>query len=192
VNLLGGNPTGSGLYINSLWDSVQITQANLGSGVAVGLPNVRLAGAKNVSIVNSIIAGGGSGGPNDVAIRLDADGSTPVTNFSLRGSQVGWSQAHTTGSNSGVYAVDASAHAHTAILQGNDLYGSTDALGLQNIAAGAAVLLRGNKISNGTKPACSAVYRGSDWETQGGGGVADSLEVCKKAADASYAWTALY
>jgi len=43
----------------------------------------------------------------------------------------------------------------------------------------------------GTKPTCDAARRGSIWYDAGGAGVADTFEVCAKAAADTYAWRAL-
>jgi len=44
----------------------------------------------------------------------------------------------------------------------------------------------------GNKPTCAAGVRGLVWYTAGAADAADTLEACTKAADNSYAWTALY
>lgn len=51
---------------------------------------------------------------------------------------------------------------------------------------------RGNLRINdpGTKPTCSATYRGAIWVDYGGAGVADTFEVCGKSAADSYSWVA--
>lgn len=43
-----------------------------------------------------------------------------------------------------------------------------------------------------SKPACGTSTRGLLWHVQGGAGVADTLEVCRKDNLDAYAWTALY
>jgi len=43
-----------------------------------------------------------------------------------------------------------------------------------------------------SKPACDSTTRGTFWFTQGGTGVADSVQVCAKDAAGSYAWRVLY
>lgn len=47
-------------------------------------------------------------------------------------------------------------------------------------------------VGVGGKPACSVTYRGYVWYTEGGAGVTDALEICRKDAANAYAWTALY
>lgn len=43
-----------------------------------------------------------------------------------------------------------------------------------------------------TPPTCDATTRSRIYVTEGAGGVADVLQICKKAANDTYAWTALY
>ena len=43
-----------------------------------------------------------------------------------------------------------------------------------------------------TKPTCDDTHRGRLWQTYGGAGVKDSLEVCAKDVSDAYAWRALY
>ena len=78
------------------------------------------------------------------------------------------------------------------VIQDCQLYGKTSALGLNNLGAGAWVLLSGNAVTNGTKPPASSVFRQSVWFTEGGPGVPDAYEVCRKGAAGNYAWTPLY
>ena len=42
------------------------------------------------------------------------------------------------------------------------------------------------------EPTCDASVRGTQWFTQGGAGVKDTLEVCAKDATDTYAWRTLY
>lgn len=53
----------------------------------------------------------------------------------------------------------------------------------------------GGPIDNGdggAKPACSVSTRGYTWFEEGGAGVADTFEVCRKDAADAYAWVALF
>jgi hypothetical protein len=43
-----------------------------------------------------------------------------------------------------------------------------------------------------SKPTCSASVRGTQWLTQGGAGVKDTLELCAKDASNAYAWRTIY
>lgn len=45
--------------------------------------------------------------------------------------------------------------------------------------------------TTGAKPACSVATRGNIWRTEGGAGVADTLEACTKDAGDTYAWRSL-
>lgn len=63
-------------------------------------------------------------------------------------------------------------------------------------ACGFQVFTRGdvriNAEGGGTgKPTCNSTNRGRMWRTEGGAGVADTMEYCKKDAADAYAWTAL-
>lgn len=58
--------------------------------------------------------------------------------------------------------------------------------------------VRGRSLSigvqwvTGSKPACNAGNRGLVWYVAGGAGVLDTFELCRKAADDSYAWVSLF
>jgi hypothetical protein len=75
--------------------------------------------------------------------------------------------------------------------------------GTSGIANGGALILAGGANNStgepgavtisdgGTKPTCAAGIRGSIWYDAGGAGVADTFEVCAKAAADTYAWRVL-
>ena len=75
--------------------------------------------------------------------------------------------------------------------------------GTSGIANGGALILAGGANSStgepgavaiadgGTKPTCAVGIRGSIWYDAGGAGVADTFEVCAKAAADTYAWRVL-
>lgn len=49
----------------------------------------------------------------------------------------------------------------------------------------------GVQWATGTRPTCDAAARGTTWYVAGGAGVADTFEVCGKAAADTYSWVAL-
>jgi hypothetical protein len=67
-------------------------------------------------------------------------------------------------------------------------------VGVGTLTPGRELEVNGGVMLNTTtgKPSCSSSTRGTFWVTQGAGGVKDSVEVCAKAADDSYAWRTLY
>jgi hypothetical protein len=64
--------------------------------------------------------------------------------------------------------------------------------GVKNGTAGLLPLQNPTLKTAGAKPTCAVGYRGELWFTAAAAGAADTLEVCAKAANDSYAWTALY
>lgn len=58
--------------------------------------------------------------------------------------------------------------------------------------AGLTKITRLRVVDSGTKPTCDSTTRGVIWMDEGGAGVADTLEVCKKDAGDAYAWSALF
>ena len=64
-----------------------------------------------------------------------------------------------------------------------------------NIGVGTAQPTQKLEVNGGVRlntlaaqPTCDATQRGTMWFTQGGSGVADTLQVCAKGADDSYSW----
>jgi len=110
------------------------------------------------------------------------------SNMVLGGNTVGVGAAgtDTNGWETGLL-VGAQAHSEI-IVANNHLYGS--ATGLNYAGTGTGVVFRGNRVPLGAKPTASAGIRGSTWYTEGGAGVADAYEVCRKDASNNYAWTA--
>lgn len=62
-------------------------------------------------------------------------------------------------------------------------FGIKDDVGARNYFLGGVEL-----ATSGAQPACSATIRGTLWIVQGGAGVADQYQVCKKDAANAYAW----
>jgi hypothetical protein len=67
-----------------------------------------------------------------------------------------------------------------------------------NVGIGATVPTQKLQVNGGirlstatAKPACAFATRGTIWFTQGGTGVADTLEVCSRDAAAAYAWRSM-
>jgi hypothetical protein len=67
------------------------------------------------------------------------------------------------------------------------LVGTGSATRGQVLLSGAGVQI----LTEGLKPVASSLYRGSIWITQGGLGVADTVEICRKDAANAYAWVTL-
>lgn len=51
--------------------------------------------------------------------------------------------------------------------------------------------VRLNTSGGGSRPTCASGIRGTLWYVQGGAGVADTIDICAKAAADTYAWNAL-
>lgn len=51
--------------------------------------------------------------------------------------------------------------------------------------------VRLNTSGGGSKPTCDSSIRGMVWYVQGGAGVADTVEICAKAAADTYAWRSM-
>lgn len=67
------------------------------------------------------------------------------------------------------------------------LAGSDGTLSSSVGAFGPGILI----TTTGAKPACDAGTRGHIWRAEGGGGVADTVEICGKSAADAYSWVAL-
>jgi len=50
----------------------------------------------------------------------------------------------------------------------------------------------GIQLTSGTKPTCDSTTRFLFWVVAGGTGIKDTVEVCAKAADGSFAWRTVY
>lgn len=53
------------------------------------------------------------------------------------------------------------------------------------------LLLADGAGDKGVRPACDATRRSWRWQVEGGAGVADTIDVCQKKADDTYAWVSL-
>lgn len=144
-----------------------------------------LAGCQTASISNSLIGG------SQYSIYITVSGATVCDNIQISNNQIGFSEvAGTTGS----YGIATSADAHTNIyINGNTVAGSSAALDWH--ATGLGSRLGFNIWVGGlTKPDAAtygAALKGSVWFTEGGAGVADTLEVLSKDTGGSYAWRTL-
>lgn len=61
----------------------------------------------------------------------------------------------------------------------------------ENVTTVYNIAAKSMKLSSGTKPSCDASTRGTFWITQGGLGVADTLELCVKTILDSYLWKSI-
>lgn len=170
------------------------------------------AAVATAATASTIAKRGASGNLNwETATSVDPVADTPTIKEMLLLSRTGGS--NTTGTNGRASAIsikDANNPTYVAMISGyrkdpnNDFLGGLKfyaSTGAQASAAtdlaecagvshlGYLVGLFGVAVMTaGAKPAASASYRGCLWVVQGGGGAADTLQVCLKATDDSYSW----
>lgn len=154
---------------------------------APGFQTIDIMGSKLVNIIGNVVSQLGAA----PEIQIRQGGSTNASQVRIIDNELGYTSAAVT---TGSQAVAVSAHAHTSItIQGNRMYGSVAALSFA--ATGLGSYIQGNYTDPASgapgKPTAAAAIRGSVWYTASAPGVVDLYEICRKAADNSYAWTTL-
>lgn len=71
-------------------------------------------------------------------------------------------------------------------VNGNMTLNSTNGL------ADILTIQKGIQLTTGIKPACDSTTRFTFWSVAGGTGIKDTVEVCAKAADGTFAWRVIY
>lgn len=150
---------------------------------ASGSPTTPGGSSTQIQFNNSLVFGGatnflytlatgqvtlnqGGNGNNALYGKRTTD-SAPTGNFLLFQNQAGSSDLFKVG-------VDGAVTFNTAT-------GVQDVVTVQN----------GIQLTSGTKPTCDSTTRGTFWFVAGGGGVADTVEICSKDAGGSFAWRTL-
>lgn len=102
------------------------------------------------------------------------------------GRQAGFNSA-TQRTNTTVLGYGAVVDADNTVVLGN--------VNVTDILAGSTALAKVKagsiQLTTGVKPTCDAAARGTTWYVAGGAGVADTIEICGKAAADTYSWIAL-
>jgi hypothetical protein len=197
---LGPLASNAGLvYFSKDWTRVKVE--GLAGSTAGDGTGFTFDGTDNVLLSNNSISGSGNAGVSDISLLISASGGSPVKGFRAIGNSFGFNYDGTSddgtppGSSSARFGVVVTAAAHEIELIGNRFYGTNDpanGTGAISYSGTGTAFLRDNVFKGGVKPTCAATLRGSTWQTEGGAGVTDALEVCRKSAADAYAWTALY
>ncbi len=176
--------SGGVISINHLYTNVSIS--DLQASVTDDVTAISLFGAKGVTLNNVQVHNGGTPGPSSVSVHIqEGSGGEVCDNIRLLNSAIGFSPADDT---AGIpqYGVVVTNAAHKNIwIVNSKLRGSVADLSF--LGTGTGSRLTGNDILTG-KPTCTAAIRASEWHTQGGAGVADLMQVCRKNSADAYAW----
>ena len=95
-------------------------------------------------------------------------------------------------SSTATYKIGASGQVWTSV---NDIiYFSGSNVGIGVSSPGQTLEVNGGIRINTTtsKPTCASAQRGTFWVTQGGEGIADSVQVCAKDSSDAYEWRTIY
>lgn len=188
-----GTSSGAGFMIgiSSIWSNVIIDDV---TGGAAG-EGIVLAGAKNVTISNTHIAGDGTGAAGNLALDIQTDGGTPCSMIKVVDCTLGLSEYGllTGGTSSYGVAISSAAHVNLKFSNvqafGNALAGAG---GLSFLSTGLGCSFNNCNFNGATKPTAVAGLRGSTWYTPSAPGVIDLYEICRKDAADAYAWVSLF
>jgi len=205
MNALGANSSGSGNsalgYQALLVNSSGSNNAAMGHSALVA----NTSGSNNVAIGLSALYGNTIGAAN-TAIGWSAGGTSVDSNKNITGSNntfIGYNSgpgvngSTTPLTNATAIGANAVVKASNSLVLGS-ISGVNGASSDVNVGIGTAEPKRALEVNGGVqlntakaKPTCDANARGTFWVTQGGAGVADSVEVCSKDAGDAYAWRTL-
>jgi hypothetical protein len=204
----GGSPAGSGTELQYRVDGSTfgaVTSSTV-SGAAVTFGGlVTVGGGAAFNNPDLRIGSGTSGIANDGTLRLVLSGSEILRVRSDRAVFLGGSAAQAPSAqkcdHNGTHRCFAISDGGSTglgaggtedgrlIADGSSVVGFARAASLNRATVYGGLDL--DSATGGTKPTCDSAVRGWLWYTEGGTGVADAVEVCRKSAADTYAWAAI-
>jgi len=161
-------------------DNISSGSNNIVIGYDIDAPSA--TGSYRMSIANILFGDGLNGTGTTISGRLGVASSTPWRSTK-------WDYGFGIATSTVITATTTIGASNTLVANINE-----NRVGIGTAAPKAVLEVNGGMRLNTTtaKPTCDVTQRGTFYVVQGGAGVQDTVEVCAKAADDSYAWRTIY